>query len=146
MPEFDNELERIAAVLFRTADRSSLYQWLWQRRERFANHLRSIRPNWGALAIEFGAMGLKDSKGKAPTGERTRKTWYQVRQDTAGPIRSPASKPSGRPDAELPVAPCRIDPPPLLSLITDCEDPTDNVEFKPARLRGRRPKPNGEAT
>ena len=146
MPEFDKELERVAAVLYRTADRSTLYQWLWKRHKSFAHHLQSIRPNWGALAMEFGAMGLKDSTGKAPTGERTRKTWYQVRQDTAEPVRSSTPKPAGRPDAEFPVPLRRIDPPALLSLITEYEDPTNNVEFKPARLRGRQPKPDGEAT
>ena len=68
------ELQRIDRVLRHASARSPLYQWMRKRHARLADRLDGARPHWAALAAEFGAMGLTDRTGKAPTGERARKT------------------------------------------------------------------------
>jgi hypothetical protein len=77
------ELQRIDRVLRHASARSPLYQWMRKRHAKLADRLDGARPHWAALAAEFGAMGLTDRTGKAPTGERARKTWWRVKADLA---------------------------------------------------------------
>lgn len=83
MSEADDDMARVARVLQRSSSRSPLYQWMRRRHTKLADQLDGARPNWDALAAEFAAMGLTDSTGKPATGERARKTWWQVRHDLA---------------------------------------------------------------
>jgi hypothetical protein len=77
------DMQRIDRVLRHASARSPLYQWMRQRHAKLADRLDGVRPHWPALAAEFGAMGLTDRTGKAPTGERARKTWWRVKADLA---------------------------------------------------------------
>ena len=77
------DMQRIDRVLRHASARSPLYQWMRKRHVKLAQRLDGTRPHWAALAAEFGAMGLTDRTGKAPTGERARKTWWRVKADLA---------------------------------------------------------------
>jgi hypothetical protein len=79
----DADMQRIDRVLLHASARSPLYQWMRKRHTKLAERLDGVRPQWPTLAAEFGAMGLTDSTGKAPTGERARKTWWRVKADAA---------------------------------------------------------------
>jgi hypothetical protein len=67
-----------------TARRSSLYLWMLENFDTFSAAVSEAgRPNWGALAETFGAEGLRDLKGKPPSPEGTRQTWWKVRKAVA---------------------------------------------------------------
>jgi hypothetical protein len=83
MMEEDAELARIAKVLRLSSRHSPLYQWMRKRHARLLEQFAEDRPNWAALAAEFGAMALFDTKGKPPSAHVARRTWWQVRHDLA---------------------------------------------------------------
>jgi hypothetical protein len=65
-----------------TADRrSSLYLWMVRNYDEFGATLADAgKPNWAALADAFKDEGLTDLKGRPPTPEGARLTWFKVRQ------------------------------------------------------------------
>jgi hypothetical protein len=114
-----------------------------QRIDRVLRHAsapaRRRSPPRAALAAEFTAMGLTDRTGKAPTGERARKTWWRVKTDLAARATrtqqaavqllpsppAPAARTTGPVGGFPPVAP-------------DDEEPAvERPRFGFARLRGR---------
>lgn len=61
--------------------RSTLYMWLIDNHDTFAAVIAEAgRPNWQALAAEFGAQGYTDADGKPPSVEGARQTWWKVRK------------------------------------------------------------------
>ena len=83
--------------------RSPLYRWMAVNHDRFLETLAVAgRPNWKALAVEFGEMGLlvkvaeNDAAGLAKLGERARKTWLLVRdaRKARGLDRAPKARPA----------------------------------------------------
>jgi hypothetical protein len=63
---------------------SSLYWWMADNHERFAEALRAGgRPDWPAQAAGFAAAALRDSRGHLPSAEVCRRTWRRVRKNTA---------------------------------------------------------------
>ncbi len=66
------------------ARRSTLYAWMMEHHDEFARVVEeAVRPNWEALAKEFGQNGLTDGDDKAPTETGTRHTWWRVRKAVA---------------------------------------------------------------
>jgi len=65
-----------------TSDRRSpLYLWMVANFDEFAASVAEAgRPNWQKLAVEFASLGLTDLKGKPPTPEGARQTWWTVRK------------------------------------------------------------------
>lgn len=111
--EDEAELGAILAAAKRRPDggarkpHSPLYEWMWARAERLATELNPPRtPNWEAIAEEFRRAKVLDGQGKAPTAERVRKTWWQVRADR----RRQQGGEAVRPAAKQPAVP---PPPPL---------------------------------
>jgi hypothetical protein len=143
------DLQRIDRVLRHASARSPLYQWMRKRHAKLADRLDGVRPQWSALAAEFGAMGLTDRTGKAPTGERARKTWWRVKADLA----ARATRPQGAAETAvqlLPPPPAAPPAPPAQAAGTtgpvggfpplepEAEEPAvERPRFGFARLRGR---------
>jgi hypothetical protein len=136
------DMQRIDRVLRHASARSPLYQWMRQRHAKLAQRLDGVRPHWAALAAEFGAMGLTDRTGKAPTGERARKTWWRVKADLA----ARAARTQGQAETAVQLLP----PPPAQAAGTtvpvggfppvapDEEEPAvERPRFGFAKLRGR---------
>jgi hypothetical protein len=86
---------------------STLYRWLFDHADAFHRLLTDSEPSWESVAEALAAHELLDGSGKPPTGDRARKTWYEVRRAkgwhltgpsppqiaTAAPV-SPAPPPS----------------------------------------------------
>ena len=136
------DMQRIDRVLLHSSARSPLYQWMRKRHAKLADRLDGVRPQWPALAAEFGAMGLTDRTGKAPTGERARKTWWRVKADLA----ARAARKQGPADTAVQLLP----PPPAQAAGTtvpvggfsplepdEVEPAVERPRFGFARLRGR---------
>ena len=97
--------------------RSTLYMWLMDNHDTFAGVVaEAVRPNWQALAAEFGAQGYTDADGKPPSVEGARQTWWKVRKTIKArraaaarkptPIPTPRAQVSARPQPVVrPVAP-----------------------------------------
>jgi hypothetical protein len=79
MPRQPLSVSELAAAA--RSQRSSLYVWLQQNHDQFAQMLTDVvRPNWSALATKFGDHGLTDGEGNHPSAECTRQTWWKVRK------------------------------------------------------------------
>jgi hypothetical protein len=105
--------------------RSPQFQWLFKRASAFDQMLAELQPSWESVAEAFKRLGITDGAGKHPTGERTRKTWTEVRRakgwldrsDPAPPrvtapspqaaASQPISKPLDRPPAQFDEPPAR---------------------------------------
>jgi hypothetical protein len=88
--------------------RSTLYMWLIDNHDTFAGVIaEAVRPNWQALAAEFGAQGYTDADGKPPSVEGARQTWWKVRKTIkarrAAAARQPPPIPTPR--ARVPAQP-----------------------------------------
>ena len=60
--------------------RSPQFQWLFKRASASDQMLAELQPSWASVAEAFQRLGIADGAGKHPTGERTRKTWTEVRR------------------------------------------------------------------
>jgi hypothetical protein len=69
--------------------RGTLRAWLVTNYQAFKDRLETRKPDWPTLAQVFSDAGLLDARGKPPTAEATRKTWYRVKSDlTKAPSRT----------------------------------------------------------
>jgi hypothetical protein len=76
---------------------SSLYWWLADNHDRFAEALRAGgRPDWPALAGGFAAAELRDSRGHPPSAEICRRTWVRVGKNAAKRAQRLDAKQRGR--------------------------------------------------
>jgi hypothetical protein len=98
-------MDRIRAAILQDSNaRSPLYKWLRRNHQQFSDTLAEAgRPDWAVIARAFGAEGLTDGDGKAPSKEGARQTWYKVKKDVAS---------SAARVREAKVSPVRIDLPP----------------------------------
>jgi hypothetical protein len=61
--------------------RSPLFRWMYSHADDLKKMLDDVRPSWDAVAAVLPATDyVKDGSGKRPSGERVRKTWFEVRQ------------------------------------------------------------------
>ena len=68
---------RQAAV---TGRRSPLFLYMERHFGDVSEALTAVgKPNWAAIAKEFGDAGVYDLEGKPPTAETARHTWARVR-------------------------------------------------------------------
>ena len=75
--------------------RGTLRAWMVTNHQAFSDRLKTRKPDWPTLAKVFADAGLLDARGKAPTAEATRKTWYRVKADLKGPSRdAPTNHPT----------------------------------------------------
>lgn len=89
--------------------RAPLYWWLYARAEEIRPLLASIRPSWENFAAVLPDINeVRDGSGKRPSGERLRKTWFEVCQ-AKGWVpkptvmsRTPAPASPSPPTADLP--------------------------------------------
>lgn len=63
--------------------RSPVSQWFLDNHDEFAALVEDRRPNWDMLAEKFREGGLVDTKGKSPSGDRLRVTWWRVQKEHA---------------------------------------------------------------
>ena len=87
-------------------NRGTLKVWLTKNQDAFDERLVTRKPDWSALAEVFVKAGLLDSRGKPPTAEATRKTWYRVKGDAAKASKKPALSPAA-PPLRLAIQPAR---------------------------------------
>jgi hypothetical protein len=147
--EEDAELARIANVLRLSSRHSRLYQWMRKRHAKLLEQFAEDRPNWAALAAEFGAMELFDAKRKPPSAHVARRTWWQVRHDLAAKAARKKAKAAASAAGVQFVPPPTAAPPAQAAQITvpvggfppvepEDEEPTvQRPRFGFARLRGR---------
>lgn len=85
--------------------RSSLFHWMSARADAFQRVLDDTQPSWDSVASALAAQDLKDGSGKPPTGERARKTWFEVRRAKGWHLmplqQSQQAAPAPRPPAPL---------------------------------------------
>ncbi len=75
--------------------RGTLRAWMVTNYQAFGERIKTRKPDWPTLAKVFADAGLLDARGKAPTAEATRKTWYRVKADvTKGPAKVSALTPA----------------------------------------------------
>jgi hypothetical protein len=117
--------EQLQAAAGGRGRRSPQFQWLFKRAAVFDRMLAELQPSWASVAEAFKRLGITDGAGKHPTGERTRKTWTEVRRakgwldkpdvppprvTAPGPEAAasrPISKPPDRPPAPFDEPPAR---------------------------------------
>ena len=74
--------------------RSPLFWWMWQRADDLRPLFEHRRAAWADVAAELPDTDeIRDGRDKRPTGERVRRTWYEVRL-AKGWISQPAPDPS----------------------------------------------------
>jgi hypothetical protein len=61
--------------------RGTLRAWMVTNHQAFSERLETRKPDWPTLAKVFADAGLLDTRGKAPTAEATRKTWYRIKAE-----------------------------------------------------------------
>lgn len=78
-------MDRVREAVLAPKSAGSLYRWLRQNHDEFAEVIRQTgrRPNWAAITKALHGEELLDSAGGKPTAERVRLTWLKVRQDVA---------------------------------------------------------------
>ena len=60
--------------------RSPLFRWMWQRADDLRPLFEHGRTAWADVAAELPDTDeIRDGRDKRPTGERVRRTWYEVR-------------------------------------------------------------------
>jgi hypothetical protein len=60
--------------------RSPLFRWMWQRADDLRPLFEHGRAAWADVAAELPDTNeIRDGRDKRPTGERVRRTWYEVR-------------------------------------------------------------------
>lgn len=72
--------QRFAEELARAPLHSPLGMFMQEHRTELRRMLRGKRPGWDAWSLPFGAAGLKDHGGKAPSAETVKATWEMVRK------------------------------------------------------------------
>lgn len=72
---------------------SRLFHWLFKRAADFDQMFKEHRPTWASLAKAAAALKLEDGAGKSPSGERMRKTWFEVRRVKGWLEKTPLPKP-----------------------------------------------------
>ncbi len=61
---------------------TTMRAWMWEHHDAFAQVLRDTRkPNWAAIAVQLGEIGLTSQNGTPPTRETSRHTWAWVRKN-----------------------------------------------------------------
>jgi hypothetical protein len=103
--------------------RGTLKAWMAENLEALSKRLKMQQPDWGALAEIFVSAGLSDSRGKPPSAEVTRKTWYRVKREKTAPHRA-TKTPNADLNPSLPSSPVISPPPP--------ED-EDDFQFRPVQ-------------
>jgi hypothetical protein len=104
--------------------RSPLFRWMWQRADDLRPLFEHGRAAWADVAAELPDTDeIRDGRDKRPTGERVRRTWYEVRL-AKGWISQPA------PDltpllVEIPAKPVRA----VRGAFSD-DNPPQTFEFK----------------
>ena len=74
--------------------RSPLFRWMWQRADDLRPLFEHGRTAWADVAAELpNTDEIRDGGDKRPTGERVRRTWYEVRL-AKGWISRPAPDPT----------------------------------------------------
>ena len=82
---------------------SPLARWLVERHDAFAAMLGQYPASWNAIAAALATIGVTDGKGKAPTAERVRKTWWDARKRvSAEPARKSPTTPQSATDEIAP--------------------------------------------
>jgi hypothetical protein len=82
--KFDSRMEQVRDALLsarKRAVRSALYHFMRQHHDELTTLFAEMPPAWEPLAERFGAMGLTDRRGKPPTANTARMTWWRVRTD-----------------------------------------------------------------
>ena len=92
IPAVDVEGLRAAAMLQR---RSPLWVWMLKNYDTFAAIAAEAgRPNWKQVANWFHEAGLKDTRGKPPSADACRQTWYRVRRQELARRKSQGKTPT----------------------------------------------------
>ena len=91
-PDLLRMTEQLQASTGGRGRRSSLFHWLFKRASNFDEMIKDRRPSWSSVAAAAAALDLKDGCGHPPTGERTRKTWFEVRRAKGWLDKTPASE------------------------------------------------------
>lgn len=75
-------MDKVRDAILGTDGRGSLYRWLRQHHDEFADLLKQVpRPDWQKITRALSAENLLDASGNKPTPERVRQTWVKVRKD-----------------------------------------------------------------
>lgn len=94
-------VEGIRARLSRGGSRrTALFAWLWEHQSEFTALLaeQASRTDWTAIAEELATAGIKGGKGKLPTPQMVRQTWWKVQREAK---RRKPSRPALRPLPEV---------------------------------------------
>ena len=78
-------MDRVRDAVLAPQSAGSLYRWLRQNHDEFADIIAQTgrRPDWAAITKALHEEKLRDAAGGVPTAERVRITWFKVRQDVA---------------------------------------------------------------
>ena len=79
----DDLAQLVTANRERGGRHSPLYAWMRARHDALAAAIEADGASWPTIATMLVKAGLTDGTGKAPTPERARKCWHQVRKDVA---------------------------------------------------------------
>jgi hypothetical protein len=86
-------MDKVKDAILGTDGRGSLYRWLRQHHDEFAEVLDQVsRPDWKRITEALSGENLLDAAGKRPTPERVRQTWVKVRKDVEASRRKKATK------------------------------------------------------
>jgi hypothetical protein len=114
--------------------RSPLFRWMFSRADDLKQMLDDIHPSWDAVAAVLPQTDeVRDGENKRPSGERVRKTWFEVRMAKGWTPKVPVeAKPLEKPPAPAssPIPKTAADDPPDPE-----DDPPPRHTFRPAKIR-----------
>lgn len=92
MSERGEDIEDVLDGLSRSEERSPLFWWLHRHHDAIVRATGGRRMRWEPLRARVVARGLTDVRGKSPTLETLRKTWWSVRREIAKERRTRAER------------------------------------------------------